>query len=423
MSGLGALIGLAGKSLWSRRVTALLTVLSLAIGVALVLGVERLRHEARLSFANTISGTDLIVGARSGPVALLLYSVFRVGDATSNISWDTYRRLAAHPDVAWTIPISLGDSHRGFRVVGTEHSYFMHYRYGNRQNIDFAAGKPFDDVFDAVLGAEVAAALGYKLGNSIVVAHGVGAIETEKHDDKPFRVAGILKPTGTPVDRAVHVSLAGIEAMHIDWQGGRPKAGFAVTPEEARQMKLEPKAITAFLVGLKTRFAVFGLQRQINNDPREPLLAILPGVTLQELWDLMSGAERALAIVSLLVAVAALIGMLVMLLAGLAERRREIAILRAVGARPWQVVALITLEALVLTIAGVLLGLGLLYGGLLIAQPIVNERYGIHIGIAGPSVRELAYLAGFLAVGTLAGLLPAMAAYRRSLADGLVVRL
>ena len=192
---------LAVKSLLNRRATAGLTLVALAVSVMLVLGVEKVRTEAKASFAATISGTDLVVGARSGAIQLLLYSVFRIGNATNNISWQTYQEIAARKDVAWTVPLSLGDSHRGFRVLGTNQDYFKHYRYGRKKPLVFAEGKPFDDLFDAVLGADVARALGYKLGDPLIVAHGLGREGFSKHKDKPFRVAGILAKTGTPVDR------------------------------------------------------------------------------------------------------------------------------------------------------------------------------------------------------------------------------
>ena len=124
------ILTLAIKSLINRRLTAGLTIFALAVSMMLVLGVEKVRTEAKASFANTISGTDLIVGARSGSIQLLLYSVFRIGNATNNISWNTYRHIATRPGVAWTVPLSLGDSHRGFRVLGTNGDYFRHYRYG-----------------------------------------------------------------------------------------------------------------------------------------------------------------------------------------------------------------------------------------------------------------------------------------------------
>ena len=326
------IFALALKSLMNRRATAALVVLSIAVSVLLLLGVEKLRADAKASFADTVSGVDLVVGARTGPIPLLLYSVFRIGDATNNISWRSYQDVAARPGVAWTVPLSLGDSHRGFRVLGTTLDYFSRYRYGRDRNLVFRAGEPFDDLYDVVLGADVAATLGYALGDRIVIAHGLGEAGFQKHEDKPFRVVGVLAKTGTPVDRTLHVSLEAIEAIHVDWRGGVRTPGMHATADEARAMDLRPKQITAFLVGLENRVAVFGLQRWINEYRREPLLAVLPGVALQQLWDLMGTAETALAAVSGAVVGTGLLGMLTMLLAGLAERRREMALLRAVGA-------------------------------------------------------------------------------------------
>ena len=416
------IVALALRSVFNRKATAGLVVFAIGLSVALLLGVERVRTEAKASFANTISGTDLIVGARSGALPLLLYSVFRIGNATNNISWKSYRTLSRSPEIAWTIPLSLGDSHRGFRVLGTDRGYFEHFRYGRRDRLSFAAGAPFDDVFDAVLGAEVADALGYRLNDPIVVSHGLGAGGISDHADKPFRVAGILERTGTPVDRTVHVSLEGIEAIHVDWRHGAPLPGLSVGPEAVRKMDLTPKAITAFLVGLESRLAVFGLQRRINEYRAEPLLAILPGVTLHELWDLMGTAEAALAAISVFVVATGLLCMVAMMLAGLGERRREMAILRSVGARPTHIFGLLVAEAAVLTAAGIAVGLGLLYLALAIFQPVVNAAYGLHLSIAAPGVREIAMLGLVAAAGTLAGAVPAWRAYARSLADGMTAR-
>jgi putative ABC transport system permease protein len=414
---------LSVKSLLNRRATALLTVFTIAVSIVLVLGVEKVRTEARASFTNTISGTDLIVGARSGAIQLLLYSVFRIGNATSNISWESYREIAQRPEVAWTIPLSLGDSHRGFRVLGTSADYFRHYRFGNKRQLAFEAGGPFADLFDAVLGAEVAETLGYRLGASIVVDHGLGAGGFTQHKDRPFRVAGILARTGTPVDRTVHVSLEAIEAIHVDWQGGTRTPGMAIGPDELRRMDLRPRAITAVMVGLKSRLAAFALQRRINEYRAEPLLAIFPGVALQELWNLMGTAEAALAVVSAVVVVTGLLGMLTMLLAGINERRREMAILRSVGARPLHVFSLLVAEAVVLTGLGVLLGLALLYLLLLVAQPVVETRFGLFLPIGLPTARDLAIVGAVMVAGIVAGLVPAVRAYRQSLADGMMVRI
>lgn len=417
-----AILSLAWKSLKNRRFTALLTVISIALSVSLLVGVEKLRTEARASFANTLSGTDLIVGARSGPVPLLLYSVFRLGDATNNISWESYQDLARNPKVAWTVPISLGDSHRGYRVLGTTPAYFDHYQYARKRSLELAEGQRFNDLYDAVLGAEVADKLGYRLGDSIVLAHGASDVSFARHDNKPFRVVGILARTGTPVDRTVHVSLAAIEAIHVDWQGGVPMTGLAISAERARNMDLTPKAITAVLVGLKSKIATFQVQRAINDYPEEPLSAILPGVALSQLWDLIGIAENALLMVSAFVVVVGLFGLLTALLTSLNERRREMAILRSVGARPAQVFALIMGEAGFITLLGVVTGVGFLYLLLWLGQPLIASQYGLYLDISGLSHYEGLLLGSVLLAGFLIGSIPSYRAYRLSLADGLSQR-
>ena len=418
------LLRLALASLNNRRFTALLTVLAIALSVCLLLVVERVRTEARSSFASTISGTDLIVGARSGSVNLLLYSVFRIGNATNNIRWSSFEWLASHPKVKWAIPISLGDSHRGYRVMGTDMSYFQHYRFGRGQSLQLAQGKPFADMFDVVLGAEVAAALHYTIGQELVLAHGVSEVSLTRHDDKPFKVSGILARTGTPVDRTLHISLPGMEALHVDWQNGIPARGAGrVSADSARSMDLHPKAITAVLLGLNSKIATFTLQRQINEYSGEPLQAILPGVALQELWSLMGTAEKALFMVSLFVVLTGLIGMLTAILTSLNERRREMAILRSVGARPWHIASLLILEAFALSLAGVAAGLLLLYLGIAASQGYVQANYGLYLPLNLPSRYEWSVLGGILAAALLMGSVPAWRAYRQSLSDGLSIRL
>ncbi|WP_434135511.1 ABC transporter permease [Pseudomonas luteola] len=418
------LFRLALASLSNRRFTALLTVFAIALSACLLLAVERVRTEAKASFASTISGTDLVVGARSGAVNLLLYSVFRIGNATNNIRWDSYTQLAENPKVKWAIPLSLGDSHRGYRVLGTSQAYFEHYQYGRNQALTLSEGKPFQDIYDVVLGAEVAQALHYKLGDHIVLAHGVSTISLVEHGDKPFTVVGILARTGTPVDRTLHISLEGMEALHVDWQNGAPARGAGkISADQARQMDLTPKAITAVLLGLNSKVATFGLQRAINEYRGEPLMAILPGVALQELWSLMGTAEQALFIVSLFVVLTGLIGMLTAILTSLNERRREMAILRSVGARPWHIFSLLVAEAFALALAGVVAGLALLYVAIAIAQAPVQAYYGLYLPLEWPSRYEWTLLGGILIAALLIGCVPAWRAYRQSLADGLSVRL
>jgi putative ABC transport system permease protein len=413
---------LAMQSLRNRALTAFLTVLAIAFSVMLLLGVEKVRTGARQSFADTISGTDLIVGARSGSIQLLLYSVFRIGNATNNVTWKSYEDVAKRPEVAWIVPLSLGDSHHGFRVLGTSAEYFERYKYRHGQNLKFADGEPFNDLFDAVIGADVAKALGYKVGDPIVVAHGLGSVSFVEHQDKPFRVSGILAKTGTPVDRTVHVSLQAIEAIHADWQNGMPQPGQSISADDVRKMDLTPKAITAALVGLKSKLATFKLQRAINEYREEPLSAVMPGAALQELWGLVGTAETALSVISVMVVATALLGMVTMILTTLNERRREMAILRSVGARPTTVLGLLATEAGLLTLAGVALGVALLYASLLLLRPWLDATYGLNLDINAPTAREWMMLSGIVVAGFVAGLLPALRAYRLSLADGMTVR-
>ncbi len=419
----GALIPLALRSLWDRRGTALLTVLAVALAVALLVGVEKLREGTRAAFERTITGTDLVVGARSGQLNLLLYSVFRIGDPTNNITWESYQALSRRPEVAWTVPLSLGDSHRGYRVLGTSQAYFQHYRHGEDRSLVLAEGKVFDDLFDAVLGAEVARALGYRLGDEIVLAHGIGSVSFADHGDKPFRVAGILAPTGTPVDRTVHVSLEAIEAIHLGWESGT-RLGRApqASADEVRKLELQPKQITAFLVGLKSRAAALRYQRVVNTYPEEPLLAIIPGVALTQLWSVLGVAEKALTAIAVFVVGVGLLGILTSILTSLNERRREMAVLRAVGARPWHVIALLVVESAVLALAGAVLGVALVHLALAVGAPLLEARAGLALVGIAPGLFDLAVVGAVTLAAAGMGLLPALRAYRASVADGLTVR-
>jgi len=414
------ILRLAFGSLLARALTVGMTILAIALSVALFLGVEKVRTGAKASFADTISGTDLIVGARSGSVQLLLYSVFRIGNATNNLTWESYQDIAARPEVDWIVPISLGDSHRQFRVMGTTNAFFDRYKYRSGQSLEVSDGVVMSDLFDTVIGADVATTLGYKIGDPIVVAHGLASFT--EHEDQPFRVSGILEKTGTPVDRTVIVSLKAIEAIHVDWKSGAKTPGNSTPADVIREMELQPQAVTAALVGVKGRLQVFGLQRSINEYKQEPLLAVLPGVALQELWQIVGIAETALIGVSGMVVITALIGMMATIFSSLNERRREMAIFRAMGARPLVILGLLILEACLMAAIGAALGLVFLYMGLTIAQPLVDRAFGLWLPIDAPSLHELWVLVSVIAAGAIVSLVPAFRAYRLSLADGMMVK-
>ncbi|MBI1904878.1 MAG: ABC transporter permease [Rhodocyclales bacterium] len=410
-------------SIRNRGLATGLTLVAIALSVALLLGVERLRNDARASFANSVSGTDLIAGARGGPVSLLLYSVFHIGDATQDVDAARVDALRRHKEVAWLVPLSLGDSHRGYRVVGTTTGFFAHVRTGDRQPLRFAAGQAFDGVFDAVVGAEVAEALGYAPGARIVLSHGAGEFSAAEHADKPFTVTGVLARTGTPIDRSVLVGLAAIEAIHLDWQGGSRIPGVEIPARFVSKFDLTPRRVTAALIGLERRTAVFRLQREINASAGEPLMAILPGVTLDELWRVVGGVERALLAVSAFVVAVGLAGLVATVVSSLSARRRELAILRALGAGPGDIFVLLMSESVLLATAGGMLGVLLLWALSAGLAPWLMARHGVQLVPRLLDQRESMWLAAVVVAAVLASLVPAWRAYRYSLADGMTVRL
>ncbi|MEO0722117.1 MAG: ABC transporter permease [Pseudomonadota bacterium] len=416
------MLGLAWRSLMNRKGSALLTILAVALSVALFLGVDKARQGAREGFNSTISGTELIVGARSGPINLLLYSVFRLGDATAEISWPTYEMIADRDDVAWTVPLSLGDSHEGFRVLGTTTAYFDRYKYAGGQSLELIDGEHFDDLFDAVIGADVAQALGYKVDSPMVVTHGLAGFA--QHGNRPFRVSGILARTGTPVDRTVHVSLEAITAIHVGWEtGARSPMADAISEEMIRGFDLTPKTVTAVMVGLERKGTILRTKRALDTYPREALLAIIPGQALAQLWQVTGVAERALLAVSLFVIVVGLVSILTSILTSLNERRREMSILRATGARPRHIFTLMVAEAGALGFIGAVLGAVVINFALAAAAPVLAERYGISLLGTGPGMTDLYVIGGVTLAALVIGAVPAATAVRRSLADGLSIKL
>ncbi len=418
------LFQLARKSLANRLLTTGLTLLSIALSVALLVGVENVRTGMRDSFSNTVSGADLLVGARGGTIQLLLYAVFGMGSPTANISHETWQEWENHPAVAWTVPYSLGDSHRGFRVIGTNDAFYEHYRYRGGQQVNLAEGRRAEGVFDLVLGADVAERLGYALGDRVPVTHGMSAVGFMNHDNMPFEVVGILDRTFTPVDRAIYVTLQGVSAIHIGWESGAPPMpGEEMSRDEVLAMDSIPIGqITSFLLGAESRAQTLLLQREIATSEEEPLMAVIPGVALAEMWRGIGYAEDGLRIVTIFVVLVGLLGMVVSIYTSLDARRREMAILRAVGAGPTKIVSLLVLEAGILSAMGALCGVGLVYALLFTLQPWIEGRFGLYLPIQPLDDVQLIYVVAVVVVGFISGLVPAVKAYRTALHDGLSVK-
>lgn len=418
-------LNLALKSLKNRSLASILTVISIALSVTLLLSVERAKRAAEDGFTQTISQTDLIVGARSGPTQLILYTVFNMGNATHNISYQTYQDLKKNPAIDWTIPYSLGDGHRGFRVVGTTNDFFEHYRFRGDGKVELQEGKTLEGLWDVVIGADAARKLNYKLGEKIVVAHGVTRGEgIQKHDDKPFTVVGIMKPTGTALDQSVYVSLEGIEAMHIDWKdGAAPTPETAVSADKIKKEDIKVDQITAFFLRTKSRIDTLRLQREINNYKEEPLLAIIPGVTLSELWHSLSYVEQVLKAISWMVVAVGFMAMLIALTTSLNERRREMAILRALGASTSKILALLVFESTLLTFAGIVVGAAIAMLGTALLRPWLEVEFGFYLEGGTLGKMEMIYLGATFVGGILIGLIPAYRAQKMALKDGLSVKI
>ena len=415
------LLKLTLNSLYARLLTVSMTIFAISLSLMLYLSVEKLRSSAYTSFTNTISQTDLIVGSRTGSVQLLLYSIFRIGNATNNITWESYQDIIEKDEVKWAVPISLGDSHKGYRVMGTNKDFFKHYKYRGNKSLVIKDGKYFSDLYDVVLGFGVAEKLDYQINSSIIVSHGLKSFTD--HDDQPFKVSGILAKTGTPVDNTIIVSLKAIEAIHVDWSSGAKIPGQVTPIDEIRKMDLATSNITAILLGIDSKLKIFQFQRWINEYPEEALTAILPGVALQELWRIVGVVENILLGISFVVILTTLMGMAAIVLSSLNERRREMAIWRAMGASPKIVIGLLMLEALIISSVSIFFSTILLFILLYFLQPWIDTTYGILVTVEMFSLSDIYIFILFIFAAMFVSLIPALRAYWFSINDGMTVKI
>jgi len=494
-----AIFTLAFKSLLNRKLTFFITLFSIAISVTLILGVQSLKNETKTSFMKSISGTDLIVGSRGASSQLLLSSVFHIGNTVNTMKYDAYKDISELPAVEWAVPISFGDSHKGYTVLATELSFFDHFSYANKQTLSVSSGALSDDMFAVVIGADIANKLSYKVGDRIVMTHGGGEVEGHAHDNIPFFISAILAPSFTAIDQTLLISLEAMHAMHADnhshshfapgiagehaahdhdddhaahdhddehaahdhddehaahdhddehaahnhddehashdhaahdhddEHAGHDHADDHAshdTPDQrlARQLKLKPENINAVFVGLTSRQAVLGVQNYVNNYSNEPLTAIMPAIALQELWSFFSIAEVALNIVTSFVVLVGLLGMLSIILMSLNERRREMAILRSVGARPAHIFSLIIGEAAAVCFSGIMLGIVLLYILLFALQAPLANYFGFYLEINMLTGSDLLILLTIQLSALLIAIIPGLLIYKTSLSDGMSIK-
>ena len=431
------------QSLLNRWLSCLLIILTLAFSISLFFTVSRIQETVKSSFQNTVSGVDSVVAARGGNLQILLNSVFLIGEPSSTIKWDTYKDLTDNNKMKWAVPISLGDSHKGYRVIGTNNDYFKEIKYSSGKSIEFLTGNSFDDVFDVVLGSVVASKLNYDIGSSIIITHGLsdaGEVHTfhsekddnhakhEEHDDHAghdhgdlgFKVTGILKPTGTPIDNAVYISLAGIEAMHTGWIGNQKVIDVSI--EQIMERELQPKTISAIFISLKNRTQIFQFQRDVLNYKKEAISSVMPGVTLSRLWMLTGNVDKAFKFITFLIIIIALLGMIAMTIAGLNSRRREMAILRSVGASPNNIVSLLLVESIIISLISCIVGYIIMIIIFTLGKDYLQNNYGIFIDGFSIKSYDLQIIIAIVCAALIATIVPSIQVYRNTLRDGLSVK-
>jgi putative ABC transport system permease protein len=434
-----SVVYLALRSLWHRRLTAGLTVLSIALSVALFIGVNKTRETTRDAFSGAISKVDLIVGPRAGSLSLLLYSVFHVGSPTHVVSMKAVNYARSLPQVDWVVPFSLGDGFRGFAVVGTQPEFFTRYKVRDAQALVLQFGAVFTGDSDVVIGADVARDTGLKVGDSIILSHGhtEDGDGFERHEDHPFKICGVLAPSGSPVDKSLFVSLSGMAEIHRELLAPQNHSETTHSDHEhedehaheganssftEKDGQLLTTAVSGFFLGTKERSQALELQRSLNTWDGEPLLAIMPGMTMAELWKNLSMFETALSVISMAVVVSGILGLFVSMFILNHQRRREMMVLRAVGAGPRVIFSLLAGEALGLVLTGILVGWGLMYGGFLLLAPWLERRFSLALEFSVISPSDLIFAAGLILTGCLVGMFASVGAYRSAMKDGLGMR-
>jgi len=390
------------KSIQFRKQSLLISMMTIALSLLLLLFVESLKTSAKSSFTNTISKTDLIVGEKGGRLQLILYSLFHLGSPINNISYESYEEIKNNKKVKWTIPLSFGDGHRGFRVIGTNNNILDFFHYRNNKKLNLKEGHNFRTNLDVIIGSKVAKSLNYSLGKLITISHGIEEGSSE-HDHLKFKIVGILDSTQTPIDKAVLVSLEAIELLHDP----------ELNPEDKN---IETHQISSFLLGLKSRIHTLHLQRSIEEYEDDSLMAVIPALELNNLWSLLAQVEKVLLIIFIFVLVIAFLNMIIAIISSLNERKKEMAILRSLGLSPLHIFLLLIAESVIVTLGSLFLSLTIFLLCLYFGQSYFDDQYGLSLSLNQNLIKWLAF---FLFMGPIISIYPALQAYKQTLKDGL----
>jgi putative ABC transport system permease protein len=447
-----SLIAIAWRNLTQRALASALTGFSMALGVSLVVAVLVIHHVVSESFQrNSGGGYDVIVGAKGSKLQLVLNTVYHLSTPVENIPYSVLHDLTDgqyRTYVARALPYCLGDNYEGHRVVATVTELFQDSEYAAGRKYAFKEGRNINPTgyFEGVVGALAAARTGLKLGATFRPTHGVND-DGQGHDHEAFTVVGILEPTGTPNDRAIFVNLEGFYLLenHAKPAGEAHRPGPASPDQHANghdehekphdhahgghdhgddegheliPLPEDQRELTAILVRTSSPAAAVRLPNLINEGTVAQ--AVLPIREIRALFDVIVGPiETVLLLLTALIVVVSAVGILVSIYTSMSERRREIAVMRALGARRSTVRTIVLLESILLSLTGGLAGWVL--GRTLIAalSPAIAARTGVMIGFASPIAAELALVPGLILLAALAGYLPAMTAYRTDVAQAL----
>lgn len=405
--------------LWSRWLTTGLTILSVALAVGLISAVLTLRDETRARFVEEQQAYDIVVGPPGSPLQLVLNAVYYLDNPTGAMAYSVYERLKEHPDVAHAFPIGLGDTYKGFRIVGTISDIFdypwMNPATGeDRYPFQLADGRFFGKSLEAVLGHRTALSTGLKVGDSFIGTHGTIEFSSDiaefDHSDQRYHVVGVLKPSGTSNDRAIFVNLQSVWDLHD--HSSEEADGTAEQGDDDKRL------VTAVLIDLYSPAMRFSFVEYVMEEYKA--MAAIPVIQILRLYNqILAPAVILMMAVGYVVVVIAALSILIGLYLSIIQRKRDLAIMRALGASAYEIFGAVMIEALLVTVMGItagwVLGKSVAFG----LGMYMSQAYGFRISGFGTSSEELGFFGIVAAVGLLAGILPAWQAYRTDIAQGL----
>ena len=412
---MSSLLLIVRRSLRQHALSSVITILSVALATGLVMAVFGLQKQTRDAFTGDTSGFDAVLGARGSALQLVLNAVFHLETSPGNLPWKTYQAVKEDPAVELAIPYALGDNYHGFRLVGTTEELFTKFEYTAGRKFQLAEGQYFDVLRrEAVLGSFAAQRTKLRVGDVFSPYHGLSG-SNDQHSEE--YVVGILQPTNTPNDRVIWIPIEGVFRMGGHILRG---AGKEYQAEAGKPIPDEEKEVSAVMLKFSAPQAGFNMAQRINRQGKVATLAFPIGTVVAELFDKLGWMSQVLLLVAYLVIVVASGSILASIYNSMNERRREFAILRALGARRGIVFSAIILESGTIAVLGSLVGFAVYAGIMVVAAEVIRAQTGVVVDLLQFHPAFISTPLAMTALGALAGLLPAYEAYRTDVASTLV---